>query len=177
MEHQYLLPPSTIDRVAHNFWKFALVVSKRTGTDRMAYQFWKLALVSKITEFLFLLGLLFANKSLAQEVRRNSDISDRMVEGGTDSKRIAGCPPNIRRINECCLQRLCYTSTSIFLPFPHASFSICVQMWTWLQPHHCLHPCTKTLNPVLGKTQCKLFVISALDCQQPIWYCVRHQRR
>ncbi len=51
----------------------------------------------------------------------------------TDSKRIAfGYSPNIRQTNECYSLRLAYTSTSTFLSFPHISFSISVQMWTWL---------------------------------------------
>ncbi len=51
----------------------------------------------------------------------------------TDSKWTAfGYSPNIRRTNKCCSQCLGYTFTSTFLSFRHASFGICVQMWTRL---------------------------------------------
>ncbi len=51
----------------------------------------------------------------------------------TSSKQIVfGYSPNVHHTNECCSQRLGYTSASTFLSFPYASIDIRIQMWTRL---------------------------------------------
>ncbi len=52
----------------------------------------------------------------------------------TESKQIVfDCSSNVGRINQCCSQRLGYTSTLTFLLLPYASFGIRIQMWIRLK--------------------------------------------